>query len=278
MILIDNNQIIIANLFSLLKSSDTLDENLLRHMILNTYRMYRKKFNNKYGELVICNDSRSWRKDVFEFYKANRKTQKSKSDIDWDSIHHFMDVIRKEVGEVFPYKMLHVQNAEADDIIAVICREYWQAEDILIVSSDKDFQQLQIYPSVSQYSPIKKEMLVCENPKNFLMEHIVRGDTSDGIPNVLSDDDVFVCDDKRQSRITKKVLKEASDKILAGEVENWNHWHRNEILIDFKYIPENIIENILKNYNEDYGGHRNKILSYLIENKMKGLIDSIEDF
>ena len=70
MILIDNNQVIIANLFSLLKHNNELDENLLRHMILNTYRMYRKKFHNKYGELVICNDSRSWRKDIFENYKS----------------------------------------------------------------------------------------------------------------------------------------------------------------------------------------------------------------
>ena len=278
MILIDNNQVIIANLFSMMRHNNEIDESFLRHMILNTYRMYRKKFHNQYGELVICNDSRSWRKDIFENYKANRKKQKDKSDMDWNEVHKFMDKIRQEVSETFPYKMLHVQNAEADDVIAILCKHYWQIENILIVSSDKDFQQLQMFPSVSQYSPIKKEMLVCDSPKNFLIEHIVRGDTSDGIPNVLSDDDVFISSDKRQKRITKKIIEEANSQISSGDIDNWNHWHRNEMLIDFKHIPESIENNIMENYNKEINGSRGKILPYMIEHRLGNLMDSIEDF
>ena len=148
----------------------------------------------------------------------------------------------------------------------------------MIVSSDKDFQQLQIFPSVSQYSPIKKELLVCENPKSFLIEHIIRGDVSDGIPNILSDDDVFACDEKRQKRITKKILEEANFKIVSGNIDEWNQWNRNRVLIDFKYIPEEFETNILESYEKKCNGDRGKILSYFIEHRLNTLIDSIEDF
>lgn len=279
MIIIDNNQIIIASLYSMLKQNQEFDENFLRHMILNTYRMYRNKFKNKYGELVICNDSRNtWRKDFFKHYKANRKKQKEKSDLDWNEVHAIMDEIRIEVEETFPYKILQVDGAEADDIIAILCKQYWQAENIVIVSSDKDFQQLQIFPSVSQYSPSKREMLICEDPKYFLFEHIVRGDTSDGIPNALSDDDVFIDEDKRQKRITKKVIEEASDVFSSGNIDEWNHWQRNQVLVDFKYIPEDIEESVLSNFDIEPKGNRGKILNYMIEHRLSNLIDSIEDF
>ena len=279
MILIDNNQVIIANIFSMMKHNNEFDESFLRHMILNTYRMYRKKFKKRYGELIICNDSRnSWRKDFFPHYKANRKKQRDKSDMDWNQIHDIMNQIRAEIEEVFPYKVLQLQGAEADDIIAVLCKQYWQAENIVIVSSDKDFQQLQIFPSVKQFSPVKRDMLICDNPKSFLFEHIVRGDTSDGIPNALSDDDVFVSDEKRQKRITKKVLEEANLEFTSGNIEKWNNWHRNQVLIDFKYIPEKLESDVIEQFNKEIDISRGKIFPYMIEHRLSNLMDCIEDF
>ena len=153
-----------------------------------------------------------------------------------------------------------------------------QAENIVIVSSDKDFQQLQIFPSVKQFSPVKKDMLICDNPKSFLFEHIVRGDTSDGIPNALSDDDVFVSDEKRQKRITKKVLEEANLEFTSGNIEKWNNWHRNQVLIDFKYIPEKLENDVIEQFNKEIDISRGKIFPYMIEHRLSNLMDCIEDF
>ena len=207
MILIDNNQLILSNLFQLEKQGlDPEDKkDMLLHMVLNSYRLYRSKFHREFGELVICHDSSNcWRKDLFPQYKANRKKSQKNSDVDWKEIHDLMDSVRSDIEKNLPYKNIKVDRAEADDIIYSLCREYHQREKILIVSNDKDFQQLQVFPSVKQFSPTKKKYLVCENPKVFLLDHIIRGDASDGVPNILSDDDVFVVDDKRQKRLTSK--------------------------------------------------------------------------
>ena len=179
MILLDNNQLIVSNIFQLNKQNLEGEdkENLLRHMLLNTYRIYRSKFFKHFGELVICHDSSNcWRKDIFPEYKGNRKKNQKKSDMDWDEVHDLMDSIRNDVEKYLPYKNIKVERAEADDVIYSLCKNYHDKEDILIVSNDKDFQQLQIYPSVKQYSPTKKKYLVCERPKSFLIDHIIRGD------------------------------------------------------------------------------------------------------
>ena len=174
MILVDNNQIIISNIFQMNKQNIEGDkESILRHLVLNTYRMYRKKFSSQFGELVICHDSSNcWRKDIFPEYKANRKKVQKNSELDWDEVHHLMDVVRKDIEENLPYKNIKVERAEADDIIFSLCRRYHQEEEILIISNDKDFQQLQVYPSVKQFSPTKKKYLVCDKPKLFLLDHI----------------------------------------------------------------------------------------------------------
>jgi len=280
MILIDNNQIIISNIFQSLKhSGNQIDEDLLRHLVLNTYRMYRKKFSS-HGEFVICNEGgSSWRKKEFPQYKANRKNKRKESDLNWDEIHDFMEKIRTEVSEIFPYKSIRVVGAEADDIIASLCKENHHKEEIIIVSDDKDFQQLQIYPNVKQYSPLKKKFLECENPKTFLIEHIIRGDSSDGIPNILSDDDTFVNQEKRQKSVTKKKMESIQSSISLGLCEQeYPNWERNKVLIDLNYIPDNIQEEIKDQFNQKPTGHKNKLLSYFIKYKLKNLMSCIEDF
>jgi len=280
MILIDNNQIIISNLFqSLNHTKNELDEDLLRHLVLNTYRMYRKKFSS-YGDFVICNEGgSSWRRKYFPQYKANRKKKRKESDLNWDDIHNFMEKIRSEVAEIFPYKSIRVEGAEADDIIASLCKQNYHNEEIIIVSDDKDFQQLQVFPNVKQYSPLKKKFLECENPKTFLIDHIIRGDSSDGIPNILSDDDTFVNQDKRQKSVTKKKMESIQSSINQGSYENeYPNWERNKVLIDLNYIPVNIQEEIKTQFDKEPIGHRNKLLSYFIKFKLKNLMGCIEDF
>tara|TARA_R100001015_G_C4629976_1_gene191248 strand:- start:1386 stop:2234 length:849 start_codon:yes stop_codon:yes gene_type:complete len=282
MILVDNNQIIISNIFQMNKQNIEGDkESILRHLVLNTYRMYRKKFSSQFGELVICHDSSNcWRKDIFPEYKANRKKVQKNSELDWDEVHHLMDVVRKDIEENLPYKNIKVERAEADDIIFSLCRRYHQEEEILIISNDKDFQQLQAYPSVKQFSPTKKKYLVCDKPKLFLLDHILRGDSSDGIPNILSDDDSFVNDDKRQKRLTSKRIETIYDlyennKHLEEYSRNWN---RNEILIDLSKVPDNIQEESVSLFETCTPPDRSNLLNYFIERKLKNLMGSIEDF
>lgn len=282
MILVDNNQIILANIFQTIKQYDTIDENMLRHMVLNTYRMYRKMFKEDFGELVICHDSSNcWRKDIFEYYKLNRKAKQDASDVDWDSIYDALHRIRTEVEQNFPYKNIKVERAEADDIISVLCEKYSQHEKILILSNDKDFKQLQKFENVSQYSCIKKEFLICDDPEGFLIDHIVRGDSSDGIPNVLSDDDTFMIESKRQRRLTKKTIEDILETFrMTGSPPEYCSagWERNKKLIDLNYIPDTIQNEVVNQFQTNSEGDRSKILNYMIENRLKNLIENLEEF
>ena len=276
-ILLDNNQLVIANLFQSIKYDPNINEDMVRTLMLNTYRMYRSKFQDKYGELVICHDGgRYWRKDIFPQYKASRSKNQKASDVDWDRIHEVMNMIHQEVVENFPYKNLKIRTVEADDIIAILCEKYHSDENIVIVSNDKDFQQLQRYSSVSQYSPTKKQFLKCENPEEFLTYHILKGDSSDGIPNILSEDDVFVDPDKRQKPCGDKRISEMKENLT--EWTSTDKWERNQKLIDFNMIPDNIRELVLEEFEKEPIGNRSNILNYFIDKKLKNLMVNIEEF
>lgn len=281
MILLDNNQIILANMFHALKVESEINEDLLRHLVLNSYRLIRKSFVEKYGEIVICHDSsNSWRKQYFPEYKANRTKMKEKSNYDWDKIYSILNSIRDEISNIFPYKNMKVESCEADDIIAILAKHLYKYEKIVIVSNDKDFQQLQRYPNICQYSNLKREMISCEKPDIFLLEHILRGDSGDGIPNVISDDDSFVDDEKRQNRLTKKIMNdivEGLDDIKTSKYAR--NWQRNETLINFDKIPNNIESSILDEWNKPMSvTNRSKILPYMITKRLKNLIENIEEF
>jgi len=277
MILLDNNQLVIASLFHAIKSENGLTEDLVRHLVLNMYRMYRKRFSAEFGEIIICNDGREyWRKNSFPQYKANRKKQRKSSSVDWSEFYGIMNVIQDEVIKTFPYKNLQINDAEADDIIAIISKHNHNNEKILIVSSDKDFQQLQRYENVYQYSPIIKDFLICEDPENFLLEHIIKGDSSDGIPNILSDDDVFVEENKRQKPCGKKKIN-----TIKGELSEWtnsDNWNRNQRMIDMNMIPEEVESSILEEYAKEPIGKRSNMLDYFIQKNLKNLMESIEEF
>tara|TARA_R110000824_G_scaffold286043_2_gene474150 strand:+ start:105 stop:941 length:837 start_codon:yes stop_codon:yes gene_type:complete len=276
MILLDNNQLIISNIFIAMKHSDIEDEQILRHLCINTYRIYNRKFKDKYGDIIICHDSpHCWRKNIFEHYKSNRKIAKAKSQHDWDKIFNTMTSIRKEVEENFPWKNISVPKTEADDIIAIIAENSLPIEPVLIISSDKDFQQLQKYSNVKQWSPSKQDYLVCENPSEFLQTHIIRGDSSDGIPNILSDDDTFINEGKRQTPLTKRKASQ-----ITEDIETWkekDNWKRNQEIIDFDYIPNEIKEAIMEEYNKPNEKTSNGIFNYLVKNKLVKILEDAED-
>ena len=279
MIILDMNQISLANLmmnFHMNKSTE-LEEDMVRHMILNSIRMYRTMFKDEYGEIVLAYDSRHyWRRDIFPQYKQNRKKGREKDNFDWNSIFELLNAMKSEFKEILPYKFLEVYGAEADDIIATLCKEY-QDQKTMIVSGDKDFIQLQKYKNVKQYSPILKKYVNGHNPDTYIKEHILKGDSSDGVPNVLSPDHTFV-EGLRQRPLSKKKIEAwiKSETGMSDEVKR--NYQRNHKLINLDNTPEDLQKSILDTFNEAPYGDRSKILTYFIENKLKELTDSIGDF
>ena len=283
MILIDLNQVLISNLMQQINSNPKmkLDEPLIRHMVLNSLRSYAKQFKSKYGDIVVaCDSKKYWRRDIFPFYKAHRKSDREKSEFDWHLIFQTLNKIRDELKENFPYKVIEVDGAEADDVIGVLTARLAAHEEILILSSDKDFVQLQKYPGVVQYSPILKRFVKTEDPLNYVKEHIIRGDRGDGIPNFLSPDNTFVAGE-RQKVISTKKLQEwinstaeefcTTDMMLRG-------YKRNQMLVDLDYIPETLKEQIVQAYDVPKSGSRQKMLNYFIDNRLKNLIECLDEF
>lgn len=274
------SQIILGNVFAFGNGIQESDENLIRHMTLNSIRMYKNKFKS-YGDVVLVFDSSNyWRKENFPQYKAARKVKQNKNAEDWSRIWDSINTIRIELEEQFPYKTMRVERAEADDIIAHLAKKYHQTEKIMIVSSDKDYQQLQRYPNISQYSTKTKMKLVCKKPQEFLIEHIIRGDSSDGIPNILSDDDAIINKEKRQKRLTQKIFDTINEDLAFGELPKGyeKNWKRNQELVDFERIPNWIIDSIEEKWNETIKGKRSNLFNYFIEHRLKILMEHINEF
>jgi 5'-3' exonuclease len=290
MILVDYSQVSLSNILAfqseLKKDSETEIKNLIRHVTISTLKSYKKKYSSTYGELVICCDGRRyWRRDLFTHYKAGRKKNRENSDLNWQLIFDTLSEIREEIKQNFPYKVIHFENTEADDIIATMVertQELGNHEEVLIISSDKDFVQLHKYQNVKQWSPIQKKMVLAKQAeiKNHLIEHIVRGDSGDGIPNVLSPNDVFVTV-QRQKPVTKKRLADFFEKgkdACESDEERAN-WERNEMLISFEKIPEHISNSIREDFeNNKPKGDKMSIMNYLMANRCNLLLDEIEEF
>jgi hypothetical protein len=279
MILVDLNQVLLAGLMAQIANhKGKLEESLIRHMVLNIIRTHVKNFKSEYGEVVLCCDNRKyWRKEFFPFYKANRKKTRDKSDLDWHLIFDILGKLKQELKDNFPYKVIDVEGAEADDIIGTLVPIYSPHQKILILSSDGDFLQLQNYKDVKQYNPSQKKYVKSENPILELKEKIIRGDKGDGIPNMFSPSDCFVRD-LRQKPITQKTL----EKYLSEDVKNFSYdeavnFGRNQTLIDLTFIPQEIKEKIINTYEETKPA-RGKLLNYFIEHKLKNLMEVIEEF
>ena len=274
------NQISLASLMMDMnkRKSDVVDEDMARHMILNSVRMYRQQFFKDYGEVVLTYDSKHyWRREVFPQYKQNRKKGRERDSKDWDSIFGCLNKIKAEFKEYLPYKYVEVYGAEADDIIATLCKKY-RYEPIMIVSGDKDFIQLQKYTHVDQYSPILKKYVNGHDPDIYIKEHILKGDTSDGIPNVLSPDNTFV-DSLRQKPLGRKKI----ESWLYMNVDDFSdeikrNYQRNNTLINLDNVPEELETKIVKEFEEAPCDDRSKLLNYFIQSRLKNLTNEIGEF
>jgi len=284
-ILIDYNQYCLSAIFNSMKSglsaSDVVDENNVRHILLNHLRSNRKKFAGQFGELVICCDSKNtWRKDFFPYYKIRRNRNKKESDIDWGKLYQVMQTLKEELKQNFPYKVIEVEKCEADDIIGVICHTYGDeflstGEDFLILSRDKDYKQLLKFRNVKQYDPFDHKFMVVEDPEAFLDEMVICGDSGDDIPNILSEDNVFAIG-KRQGVMTQK-RKEA---FLAGTLneQEQQNWKRNKVLIDLYCVPNKFKKQIIEQYNIPCNNKRGKLMDYFFKKGLSNLLSDIGDF
>jgi hypothetical protein len=283
MIIIDFSQISIAAFMA--QPGAELSEGFLRHLVLNSIRMYNKKYGAEYGQVVIaCDGSNSWRKSKFQFYKAQRKKAREASSMDWDTFFTHLNTVRDEIRENFPYKFVHIQGVEADDVIATLVeqtQEFGKGEPVMIISSDKDFVQLHKYNNVKQFSPIQKKAVSHPNPRLYLFEHIVGGDKGDGIPNILSADDSIV-NGVRQTPVTQKKidawLKGINDLKSVMDETTYRNYQRNQQIIDFGLIPEDIKQSIINSYEDQVLPPRARILDYLIKKRCKLLIESVGEF
>jgi len=278
MIIIDYNGIAIGNIIA---QKLMPEEDIIRHMILNSIRMYRQKFQ-EYGDVVIVADAGgNWRKDYYPEYKAKRKTNRDDDKRDWQEIFRITNMVREELAENFPYKMVHIWGCEADDSIAQIVmntQELGQYEPVMIISSDHDFKQLQKFDNVKQFSPMTKKFVKEDNPRLGLMEKILKGDSGDGVPNVLSDDKVFVEGRKQNVLSSKKKQALLDDPKALGE-EVYRNYLRNKKLIDLSETPETVSKEIINNFmNQNPSGNKGKVFPYLVEKRCRLLVEVVEEF
>ena len=286
MVLVDFNGLAIGSIMGQLSRGEELNENLVKHIILNNLRVYRNKYSEaKHGKMVICCDSYSWRKDVFPEYKAKRKSNRETDKYDWQLIFDLIDSTLQDLRENFPYAVIRIDNAEADDIIGALTvhKSDFGGEDVVIISADKDFIQLQQYGNVTeQWSPLFNKLVKDDNPRRYLFEHLLKGDASDGVPNANSHDDVFITEDTRQTPMTKKAIEKYWDN--RDDLENimkpnvYRNFMRNVQMIDLTNTPDSIREESINKYENYNYPSRSNILTYLIEHRMKLLIESAAEF
>ncbi len=284
-ILVDYNQVILASLFASIGNHTDVaaDESIIRHMFLNSLRANRKKFTEEYGEIVICADGKNtWRREAYPYYKANRKKSRDESGMDWGALFEIMNNIRSEIKEFFPYKVIHIDHCEADDIIGTVCHEYGSelnigSEKFLVLSGDKDYIQLQNYANVDQYDPIRKRWIRNDNPVNYLKEHILKGDSGDGVPNILSPDNCLAVGE-RQKAMTKKRLALYSEGPINMDEETLRRFHRNKMMIDLREIPKSYQDQIMGEYNTEKEVGREQLFNFFVKKKLKHLITDIQDF
>ena len=298
MILVDYSQVSLAAILAFqreLKGNEAEVKNLIRHVTLSTLKSYKKKYGGEYGELVICCDGRKyWRKEAFAYYKASRKKNRDASDLDWKLIFDTLTEMREDISTHFPWRIIHVDRAEADDVIA--CMSKWlqanqltqeglmeDPQKVLILSSDKDFKQLQIYNNIKQWSPMQKKYVTASKSelKAWMIEHIVKGDAGDGVPNILSPDDIFLQDGVRQKPVSAKRLAEFVETGFDScrNDDERRNWHRNSTLVSFDYIPQDVNDSIVNTYlNNKPKGDKMAVMNYLIQNRCRLLLDELDDF
>lgn len=284
MILIDFSQLCYANIIvqSIIAKDEEINLEMFRHMVLNSIRKNIREFRPSYGNdiVIACDSYGSWRKKYFPNYKAGRKEGRDEGPIDWSKVFEWIGILKSELKTYFPYRVIDIPGCEGDDVIAALVNKFGQplagSDNILILSGDKDFRQLHKYGNVFQYDPVNKKKITISNAHEFLLEHIIRGDKTDGVPNILSPDNTFV-DKKRSTTLSKKRYDEIINKIRNNEY-NTVEYHRNKMLIDLDNTPSDLVEKIFEEYDAQGGKTKQRVLTYLVNNRLTKLVEMLGDF
>lgn len=249
----------------------------VRHVVLSSIKNTRNQFvAAPQLETVLCCDAKTnWRKEVYPHYKANRKKIRQSMVFPWTEFSEYYEIVKQELIQVLPYKILQIERCEADDIIAVLTHTLTsEGKKCIIFSADSDFAQLH-NSSVIQYSQMKRGWVNWPNPQAELLRKIISGDTGDGVPNVLSDDDTFVNPDKRQKQMRAENLKmlveavgEGKEDTLPIEIQTNIARNRKLIQLNKDSIPEDIWSEIVAKYTE-YQVPRADLYKYLSEHNLK---------
>lgn len=254
-----------------------------KYLMLNGIQ--KVKVKHRPNELVICFDSYSWRKKFFPFYKARREMAKKKSGIDKTAFKESIDEIYADLIKYFPFKVVRVEWAEADDVIAALAKHISDRGDqIIIASRDKDFKQL-LTSDIRLYDTVEGKFIKCEHPKTYLIKHVLMGDSGDDVPNVRSDDDVFITEGKRQKNCGAKGV----EKMLADGLEETikkegllANFRRNKKLIRLtkSTIPGRVWNGAIDCYESQEAKKGNYMLlaEYFGNNRMRRLQKSIDKF
>ena len=279
MILLDYSSIAMSTIMAQIGQYEENPE-LIRHTIFNMIRRYNLEHRDEFGEMVICFDSKNnWRREVFPQYKAGRRKNRKNSVHDWETIFKLLDQVRQEVVEYTPYRTIQVEGCEADDVIGTLCEKQMTPEPILIVSPDTDFVQLQRYPNVRQFSNLQKKWIEPKvGPVEDLEEKILRGDTGDGVPNVMSDDEVLITEGARQTPLNKRKLEILKNDPEALGTTIARRIIRNRKMIDLKRTPEELKEEVLKKFKNKPGGSVTRLMTLFTKHQMKLLTESLSDF
>ena len=255
-----------------------IEENMIRYMVLNSLRSYKQKFSSEYGEIIIaCDNGKIWRKNIFPYYKANRRANQAKSELDWDGIYACLAKIRTELKEYSPYRIIDVEYAEADDVIGTLVKTF-SNEKILILSGDKDFIQLHVNPNVKQYDSIRNRWITHDDPQRYLKEHIFKGDAGDGVPNILSPDNCLVVGERQRSMTQKRIDHYLSTDPSEYETTAMRNYDRNRQMIDLEFTPKEIRNEVLKQYNEQTGRDRRKLMQYFMTYRLRNMIPLLSEF
>lgn len=303
-ILVDLSQIVMSGVITQL--ADDLErpnveaDSLIKHMVYTMLLGLKQKFGKEYGEMILCADSNKyWRREYFQWYKGHRKHAKEKAKIDWKVVYAALDALIVDLSEYFPYKVIEVENCEADDIIACLTHYYQENEldegglfggspkRIMICSSDGDFIQLQKYSNVAQWNNQHKKMVSSSNPKRDLLEKIASGDSGDNIPNVITEN---VWSQHRAENLEVKLratpmksarleeFSELGEKACKTDEERANY-ARNDMLINFDNIPSHVYDSIINTYaTYKKKGNTTKLMSYFTKNRMKVLFGDVASF
>ena len=294
MLIFDFNALLVSNVAAATKElgAANVDLKAATGYFLNTFLDYKKKFSS-YGEVVIaCDSPNNWRKTVYPYYKINRKTNRAKMPFDWALVEASIKSIQRDMMESFPYTILKVDGCEADDIIATICKHVngydsatgiqSKAEEILILSADQDFLQLQAINGVKQWSTNTKKFLVESNPSKFLFDKILKGDSGDGVVNILSEDNA-IANGIRQSPVTQARIDKWTEYFVTNgslhpDLSEANY-KRNKTLVDLmNCVPIKLEEETIKQFEEYRKPSKIKLQSYLIANGYKNLYSDLQYF